>query len=449
MRATALACLCLLLTLTLALALPALYDMALLQPIARTHLFYSPVLRQCVYTEQLRGYDPAAAAKSEGHHADIVYKDESGNYYDRLSFEAALPFIYFRNMEMRGLLPIQLEGKSLDRAAIERARRVLELPARHLDGKRPPQNCLPLIESDPGQVALRYPTDRFRLTPQGMSFTNADTNAPEPALDALCNNALREAGFVFPAGHVGGNFTTFKPWEGGIFLVDAQGALFHLVRRGGKAEVQSVPLPNGVRPRHVLVSESREGCWLGFLLDDKARIWLIRQEREQKNAGPTIRLTGLVGLDVPGYLPERMDLKLIFNPLHLTVISSDESRIQAAVFALPPDDTPHGTLLQPFHSFSHLMSRARESWQGQLAATLFPFRLNLTSEGSTLLQPSLSPSPHWLSRALPFSLALAALWLLWQRRRSRLSGRCWLEGTFIAVCGLYGLFSLWLLRDRE
>ncbi|MDO5484656.1 MAG: DUF4857 domain-containing protein, partial [Desulfovibrionaceae bacterium] len=170
MRSLALTCLCAISALVLAGALPAVYDMALLKPIDKTHIFYSPILKKFIYTEQIRGYDQQAAEKSEGHHADIVYKDEEGTYYDRLAFEAALPFVYFRNMEMRGLLPLHLDGKVLDRAAIEKARRVLELPARRLDGRQYQHGCLPLLEANPGQVALLYPADRFRMTADAMAF---------------------------------------------------------------------------------------------------------------------------------------------------------------------------------------------------------------------------------------------------------------------------------------
>ena len=147
MRAAALLCLTLMSVLILSWGLPQLYDMALLKSLDKTHAFFSPVLKKFIYTEQVHGEDEKAAQKSDGHHADIVYKDEDGGYHDRLEFEAALPFIYFRNMEARGLLPVRLEGRILQREDIERSRRVLELPARQLDGKGPAREYLPLLEA--------------------------------------------------------------------------------------------------------------------------------------------------------------------------------------------------------------------------------------------------------------------------------------------------------------
>ena len=92
-RTLPMCCLTILSILVLAWVLPLLYDTALLKSLDRTHYFYSPVLKKFIYTEQTHASDPQAAQKADGHHADIVYKDEDGNYHDRLAFEAALPFM--------------------------------------------------------------------------------------------------------------------------------------------------------------------------------------------------------------------------------------------------------------------------------------------------------------------------------------------------------------------
>ena len=84
MRAAALLCLTLMSALILSWGLPQLYDMALLKSLDKTHAFFSPVLKKFIYTEQVHGEDEKAAQKSDGHHADIVYKDEDGGYHDRL-----------------------------------------------------------------------------------------------------------------------------------------------------------------------------------------------------------------------------------------------------------------------------------------------------------------------------------------------------------------------------
>ncbi len=433
MRRFALYCAYLPLVLVLAWALPALYDAALIKPIDKTHLFYSPTLKAFIYTEQLRSNE-AEAAGVEDHHADIVYKDEHGIRYDRSAFEAALPFVYFRNMELRGLLPLELEGRRFDRRAVEAARRVLELRARDLDGRRPPRDLLPLIEADPGQAALLYPADRFRLTAAGMEFVNADHNAVDEALTARFTEALTAAGFRFPARRTGGNFTTFKPYEGGLFLVDADGGLFHLVRRRDLPEVRIVPLPDGVIPRHVLVSESRDGPWLGLMLDEQNGLHLIRRDS-----------LDFVSLDLPTYAPDTMDCKLIFDPLYLTAVISDAARVHGAAFRLSDADAAPNRLT-PFRTFSHHMSRDRDAPQRAAAERLFPFRVRFAREDTTLYAPRLELSPAWATGALPLCLCMALGYAVWSRRRP--SEDRYAEIGLILGCGVFGLIAILLLREE-
>ncbi len=440
MRAAALLCLTLMSVLILSWGLPQLYDMALLKSLDKTHAFFSPVLKKFIYTEQVHGEDEKAAQKSDGHHADIVYKDEDGGYHDRLEFEAALPFIYFRNMEARGLLPVRLEGRILQREDIERSRRVLELPARQLDGKGPAREYLPLLEADPGQVALVYPDDRFRLTATGMQFLNADSNTPDQGLSRRFTDALLAAGFRFPARHVGGNFTTFKPYEGGVFLVDGTGALFHLLRYHDQPRVTAVPLPSGVTPRHVLVSESRERRWLGLMLDDEKTVWLMKE----LGAGQP---PALMPLSKPHYELDIMYSKVIFDPLYLTAVVSDATHLHAAVYRRPQalTDTP----LLPLRTFSHHMSRAQRVWQHHLADTIFPFRLTFTHEDRESFSPEITLSPRWASLALPFCLVVALLHGLRLARRHELTGSRWLEVGMILGGGIFSLIPLLLLDERS
>lgn len=443
MRSLSFFCLCLLCVLSLAWVLPQLYAAALIRPLDKTHVFFSPALKQFIYTEQIYGYDAQAAALSDGHHADIVYRDESGRYYDRLAFEAALPFIYFRNMEMRGLLPVRVDGQEFQRVDIERSRRVMELPARLLDGKHPRHSCLPLLESRPGQAALLYPADRFVLTPTEMLFVNADSNAPDPDLTEIFTAALKAAGFRFPVRHVGGNFTTFKPYEGGVYLVDASGALFRVLRRKGRPEVDAVPLPPGVEPRHVLVSENRERLWGGLLLADSGTLYLMKETAD--GAVP-----GLIPLELPGYDPDSMDCKLLFDPLYLTVTISHETHIKAFVFDLPAGDSPAvGQLLRARHVFSHHMARAGLSPAHYVADALFPFRIEFVREKSAFRRPEIVPSGHWLLLALPFSLLLAGIHGVRLLRRGTLSAVHLTELALILGTGIFGYIPLLLLREEK
>lgn len=205
----------------LAYHLPNLYEQIAFEHINRTNIFYSPVSKRFIYTETVAQHDPKAAEKAEDHHSNIIYKDQDGVYYDRLEFERLLPFIYYRNMEVRGYMPIEIDGRTFDSESIRDEREVMELNARNLDGRKTPETIWPLFEVDPGQAALVFPDDRCRFTDNALEFINADYNRVDDELTARFTDALRSAGFSFPARHVAGKFTILKPFDDGAFLVDA------------------------------------------------------------------------------------------------------------------------------------------------------------------------------------------------------------------------------------
>ena len=222
--------------------------------------------------------------------------------------------------------------------------------------------------------------------------------------------------------------------------MDGTGALFHLLRYHDQPRVTAVPLPSGVTPRHVLVSESRERRWLGLMLDDEKTVWLMKE----RGAGLP---PALLPLSIPHYEPDSMDCKLIFDPLYLTAVVSDATHLHAAVYRLPQalTDTP----LLPLRTFSHHMSRAQRVWQHHLADTIFPFRLTFTHEDRESFSPEITLSPRWASLALPFCLVLALLHGLRLARRHELTGSRWLEVGMVLGGGIFSLIPLLLLDERS
>ena len=81
-----------------------------------------------------------------------------------------LPFIFYKNMEIWGLLPLELAGRKFDKKSIKAGRRVMELKSREITGNSPQTPVWPLLESNPGQARLVFPDDRFHMTPSAMKF---------------------------------------------------------------------------------------------------------------------------------------------------------------------------------------------------------------------------------------------------------------------------------------
>ncbi len=182
--------------LVMSVYLPQLFDLAFGQRVAKSHLFYSPVLEKFIWRDSL--LEPPPDAKESMHHALFLQMDQDGRTYDRQEFEKALPFIYFKNMELWGLLPLELKGQSFDRESIKNNRQVIELAPSLLAGRYPDDTVHPLLESLPDSARLVFPEERFRLGRE-MEFINADYNTRDPDLTKKFTQALATAGFQFPA----------------------------------------------------------------------------------------------------------------------------------------------------------------------------------------------------------------------------------------------------------
>jgi hypothetical protein len=425
MRTVAAFCLILLTVLTAAIYLPKLYGKLVYERVRTTHLFYSPVTEGFIYKEKILGEPPPEAlAKAEDHHAETAYRDEDGRWYSRREFEERLPFIYYKNMDIWGRLPLQINGRTLDKETIQANRQVLELRSGHIQDRRPEAALWPLLESNPGQARLVFPADRFRMTRDAMVFINADTNAVDPELTRRFTEALRAEGFDFPARSVHGKFTVLKPFDEGVFLVDADHEVFHVKRVNGRPRVVRTPIDPAIRTRHIQVSENQRREFYGLLLGEAGDLYLLTYDNFR-----------LIQMPVANYVPDRMDFKLILNPLHRTAIYSDDRVVRAVAMDLA---------YRPIDRHTHLMAAGKRTPAHRVQDFLFPFSVEMAETSGGRLQMKANPGGG-------ISLAGMALCLLgfiaWKKiREGRLPGLA--EAALVGLAGVYGLLAVqWIESD--
>ncbi len=412
-------------------AFPMFYSLLFVKVVDKTHMFYSPVGNNMVYTEQILERDVKAEEKSENHHSDVVYKNEKDDYFTRNEFEAQIPFIYYRNMELRKLLPMTLHGKAFDSATIQKARRVLEMPARLLDDNVYKEKIYPLIDANPGQVALVLPADRVRFSGSEFQFIDSDLNAVDAEQSKVYTQSLLDKGFTFPAKGVWGNFTTFKPYEGGVFVVDAAGKTFQIIRRSNKLEIIQMPFPASVVPKKIVIAEAKDRKYLGLVLDTKERMYLLHEKDFKLTHIPT-----------PNYVSAGMDFKLIMDPLFITAVYSDDAYIYASAFNNAEN---LAQALEPLHSFKHQMSRNKSTVISKTADVLFPFSLSFNDLHSNKGQWILKISPMYVGFTLLFNAALAVAYGLLFRRHS--PRRVFIQSGIIVILGVY-IFIPFLLMEQ-
>ncbi|NCA73071.1 MAG: DUF4857 domain-containing protein, partial [Sphingobacteriia bacterium] len=381
-----------------------------------TQLFYSPVIERFVYTELV----------GEGH--QFIYRDLDGRDYSREDFEALIPFIYYKNMELWGRLPLTLGGQTFDKAAIVAERQVMELKPDELPGHAPRIPLFPLLESNPPRAGLSFPEDILRPAAR-LEFIDSDSNRLDPVRTDVFTQALSAAGFRFPVRAAFGRVSILKPFDAGYFLLDDAGALFHLRRRDGAPVVAAVPLPEGLRVRYIQVAENKRRELLGFLLAEDDRLYLMRE-----------RDYGLIPLELPGYRPDRMAFKQIFDPLQRTAIYSDRETVRAVVM----DRDYH-----PLDQYARRMAMADPRPVDRLWEMLAPFSLELHDPDRRYLALDLrvhGPAAL-IGVALSLLLALEVL-----RLRGLRPAQARMDLLLVALTGLHGLLALILIppeRGRE
>jgi len=388
-----------------ALFLPRLWETAFGEAVAPTHLLYSPVRDAFVFREH------------HGHH-DFVYGDTAGDVFDREAFERSLPFIYHRNMAVWGLLPVEIDGRTFDTDAIRQELRVLQLKPRELQGRSPAIAVHPLLESRPGRARLVFPEDVFRMTADRMEFLNVDTNTVDERLTRLFTEALVEAGFRFPARLIEGKPTILKPYDAGWLMVDATGAVFHVVRADGLPQVVRTSIPANLGIRALELSEAEDRRFLGLLVTADDRIALIRQADY-----------GLVFLPAAGYAPERMDYKVVFTPLHRTVVYGDDAMVTAV--AMTRD-------FVPIARHTRAVPGAGDMLHARVARALFPFTLSLEDPTSGFLR--WRADHHGWSGLIGTAGALVVLAVVARVRRWQ-GPRLWPDAVLVAAAGVFGLIA--------
>lgn len=352
--------------LALAFLLPLLYQYIFIKPIEKTHIFHSILLDKFVYTETVPY--PKQAQKTEDHHDSIVYKDEDGNFYTRLEFEDALPFIYYRNAEVRGKLPLVFNGISYTRKDIEKQRRVIELLSRNLhDKNNNDEGIYPLFEAKINQVALTFPDYRLRFNEYGAEFVSADTNEIMEEKSQLFTKALRDSGMHFPVLLTAGNYTTFKPFEFGMLLVDANNNAFHLKQFDGKPQIERLDFPKNKKLRHIVISENRDSSYLGLAVDWDNSVYLL-----------TNNPIAFIPLETPSYNADVMDLKIVFDPIEITAVYSDESFVFANTYSYD---------YEMKKSYEREMSRSLQTLPKQIYQAVFPFVIKLEHEHAKFAYP--------------------------------------------------------------
>ncbi len=244
--------------LVLSVYLPKIYWKLFDENVRVPLILYSPI------TEKFLLFDSFGENK---------FTDENGTAYSRSEFEALEPIFYYRQLINDQKMPDSVRGHKIDISEIKLNNFRIRITPDNI--KIPTIPLLPMFESQSGRTNLAMPEDNFRITDSRMEFIDCYSNTIDEEKSDFFTEALKKAGFVFPAKAIYGNPTTRKPFDEGYFIVDNADQVFHVKMVKGMPFCKNINVPKGFKVKSMNIAESLLREFYGLIIDENDQLYLI------------------------------------------------------------------------------------------------------------------------------------------------------------------------------
>lgn len=235
-----------------------------------------------------------------------IRRDLAGNIYSEAAFDSILPMFYFRQLMSDERFPDTINGIAVTPKIVQTENfNFRSVPS---DINAPSIGLYPLMESMSGRVDLKMPDDVLRITAQGIEFIDMASNSVKTEKSLLFTEAMTKKGFRFPAREIAGNPTVKKEYDEGYLLLDTDYRLFHLKQVKGRPYVRAIALPEGLKIKHLYLTEFRNKKTLAFMTDTDNAFWVLKS-----------RTYDIIKSGIPSFNPETDALTIIGNLFDWTV----------------------------------------------------------------------------------------------------------------------------------
>ncbi len=276
--------------------------------VQRSHyyLFYSAVLQDFVYQKN---------GQNHQFFYGTSYRDLSKN-----EFELALPFVYWKNLDIQGKLPVTVAKQSYNKNTIRSARLSLQYHPDQLERLELP--LYPLFNPDSQLGAIRFPENAFVIRDDQFVVFDAETAGVNPDLTTEINQLAQESGIEFPIANIWGKTTNMKPFDWGYFIYDSKGDLYNLKRGDDVMTITKVELSDQIADiAYIQVSENRQKSFYGYAITTDSQVYLISYPNYQ-----------MIPLSLAGFDYHKMSLQLLADPLNYLVRFDDGENYHAVLF---------------------------------------------------------------------------------------------------------------------
>ncbi len=268
------------------------------------YIFYSNIAKDFVYQ------------KNFGHH-QFEYGIKDKKTFNRTTYESYLPFVYWRNLDIQGKLPLNIDGVKFDKNTIKNSRLGFSYNPNML--KKLEVELYPLLNPQKNKGMIKFPEEMFNITNKGAFIYDYD-NGVVDTLTARLNTKLETNDFIYPALHIWGKPTNMKPYDKGYLVLDSKNQLFNIKRQNNQIEVNKINYPENLDLAYIKISENKQKLLSGYAIDKNSNFYFLTWNFE------------FIKLPLPKFDYKSMKLKLISNPLNYLLRYDDGEDYFAVVF---------------------------------------------------------------------------------------------------------------------
>lgn len=268
------------------------------------YIFYSNIVQDFVYQ------------KNFGDHR-FEYGIEDKKLFDRITYESYLPFVYWKNLDIQGKLPLQIGTETFDKQTIKNSRFGLSYHPNLLTKQE--VKLYPLFNPQKNKGVIKFPEEMFTIKNNEVLIYDYD-NGLNKDLSSFVKIQLDEQKFVYPAVEIWGKATNMKPYDKGYLIQDSEKKLFNVLRRDDTVVVKEIKYPKGIDIKFIKISENKQQILSGYAIDTKSNFYLLSWDFK------------FIKLDLQNFDYETMKLKVISNPLNYLIRYDNGEEYYGVVF---------------------------------------------------------------------------------------------------------------------
>jgi hypothetical protein len=282
----------------------------------RYYLFYSPIKEAFVYQ------------KNFGDHRFSygVYGKES---FGQKEYEALLPFVYWKDLEMQNKLPVRIHERIFSKDEIQNSR--LSFSYTPKDRVKKEVELYPLLNPKTDEGIIAFPEEALVIGEDTVRVYRFDEKLDKRLTDEIEAqfNALHVS---FPLKGFWGKATHLKPYDLGYLFLDAKERLFNLKRENSRIIVKEITYPEAMRIAYISLSENRQREVVGYAIDSASKLYMLDDA------------FGFHPLESEGFDADTMKFQFLSDPLHYLLRMDDGKCYRAVLFSKTLDKLREVTL---------------------------------------------------------------------------------------------------------